>query len=80
MESKERNTRAYYYLAIAILFAGIILGMILGIITAENSDNGGSFSFVIMLYVWIATALFDIFVFAIYSICHRLDLLIDKKK
>ena len=33
-----------------------------------------------MLYIWIGTALFDIFVFGINSICYRLDLLIDKKE
>ena len=79
MKNRINHTKAYYYIALLILFAGIILGMVLGIVSAESSENAGAFSFAIMFYVWIITALFDIFVFGIYSIWHRLDLLIDKK-
>ncbi len=76
MKNRPKHTNAYLYIAITIIIAGIIIGMILGSMSAEEDVTAG---FTIMFYIWILTALFDIFVFGIYSICHRLDLLIDKK-
>ncbi len=76
MKNRPKHTNAYLYIAITILIAGIIVGMILGSMSAEEDVTAG---FKIMFYIWILTALFDIFVLGIYSICHRLDLLIDKK-
>lgn len=91
MKKRKNYTKAYYYIAIIIIFAGFIVGLILGevykvkVLTYESSISAKYneyeeyYNAGIMFYTWLATAAFDIFIFGIYSICHRLDLLIDKK-
>ena len=76
MKNRPNHTDVYFCIAIIILVIGIIAGMIIG--AASMSDNEVS-GILLMIYIWSLTGLLDIFIFAIYSICHRLDLLIDKK-
>ena len=80
---RRSHTRTYFYIAIIILILGFIGGIVLGgTYTVSKSSYFSSeeeFNGVLMLYCWVSTLLFDLFIFAIYSVCHRLDLLIDKK-
>lgn len=82
---RRSHTKAYLWIAITILILGFIGGIILGdtfkitTTTYTYLDNEEEFNSALMLYSWIGTLLFDLFIFAIYSICYRLDLLIDKK-
>lgn len=89
---RKNRTRAYLYIAISILMLGFISGIVCGAvfpvqklvyessISISYNEYENSFNGLLMLYIWIGTALFDIFVFGINSICYRLDLLIDKKE
>lgn len=91
MKKEKSYTNLYLYIAILVLFAGFIVGLTSGevfktkVLTYESPISSKyntyeeSFNTGLMFYIWIATAIFDTFVFGIYSICHRLDLLIDKK-
>lgn len=79
------NTGIYKRIAILILIFGFIGGICAGNAYAICSDYSTGciekeFNGDIMIYCWIGTILFDIFVFGIHSICYRLDLLIDKIK
>lgn len=88
---RKGHTRAYFRVAIIILVLGFIGGIGLGdkykkteliyesSISAEYNEYETTFNGELMIYSWTGTALFDLFVFAIYSICYRLDLIIDKK-
>lgn len=84
------HTKSYFYIAIIILILGFIGGIILGGTFKMSTLSYGSsiskyeynetFNSELMIYSWIGTLLFDLFVFAIHSICYRLDLIIDKKE
>jgi hypothetical protein len=74
---RKRHTKAYLYAALIILIIGFIGGIVLGNTFLDYYEE---FNFLLMLYVWIGTLLSDLFVFAIHSICYRLDLIIDKKE
>ena len=85
---RKKKTEIYLVIAIIILILGFIGGIVLGnqYKVLEKQHVFGSyyemkeaFNVGLMIYCWIGTMLFDIFVFGIYSICHRLDLLIEKK-
>ena len=86
---RGKCTKLYEWIAIIIMvmgfFGGIILGETYPKVVAETykylSDirYDESFNYAIMLYVWIGTFLFDVFIMAIHSVCYRLDLLIDQK-
>lgn len=88
---KKSYTEVYFYIAIIILVLGFIGGIVLGnvykkteliyesSISAIYNEYESTFNEGLMIYSWTATVLFDLFVFAIYSICYRLDLIIDKK-
>lgn len=85
---RRRNTNLYLVIAIIILILGFIGGIVLGdtyksidlsSITSDYDDYKESFNTALMIYSWTATVLFDLFIFAIHSICYRLDLLIDNK-
>ena len=69
------NTQNYLIIAIVILLLGLIGGFILGCVfpTVEDAFNG-----YLMIAVLIPIILFDVFIFALHSICYRLDLIIDK--
>ena len=78
----KRYKKAYLYFAIIVLILGVIGGIVLGSIYKLRTGylfTKEEFNVGLMLYCWLATLLFDLFIFAIYSVCHRLDLLIDKR-
>lgn len=89
---REKNTNKYKYIAIIILILGFIDGIIMGNIYKHSSliyksdlnpafnEYEYTFNTALMFYSWLASALLSLFIFAIHSICHRLDLIIDKKK
>lgn len=89
---RKSRTKAYLYIAIAILVLGFIGGIVLGdafkireltyesSISVKYNEYEETFNSALMLYSWIGTLLFDLFVFAVHSICYRLDLLIDKNR
>lgn len=89
---RRKNTKTYLTIAKVILVVGFFSGIILGnaykieVITSESAISSKYnqyeevFNSALMLYSWIGTFLFDLFVFAIHSICYRLDLIIDKKE
>lgn len=83
---KRRNhTKAYLWMAIIISYLGFVVGIILGnalkiTIGEFSAYREEIFNYGAMIYCWCATLVFDFFIFAVYSICYRLDLLIDKKE
>lgn len=80
--SRRSHTKAYLYVAITISILGFIGGICAGSVYKIQTGylfKKEEFNGTLMLYCWIATGLFDLFVFAIHSVCYRLDLLIDKK-
>ena len=87
---KARST-IYIILAWIIIVVAIIVGIILGStntvekLTFDSSasvfnSSKESFNVSIMLYTWLGGFILSIFTMGIGSICHRLDLLIDKEK
>ena len=72
---------------IAGFIGGIILGNLFKIttLTYESSidpkynEYEKIFNSTLMFCSWISTALLSVFIFAINSICYKLDLIIDKK-
>ena len=85
-DTNERhiNTRLYKRIAIIVLFAGFICGILLGNEYGICSDyltscSEKEFNSAVMIYCWSGTALLYILLMAIHSICYRLDLIIDKK-
>lgn len=88
---RRSHTKAYLYIAIVILILGFIGGIVLGdafkireltyesSISVKYNEYEETFNSALMLYSWVGTLLFDLFVFAVHSICYRLDLIIDKK-
>ena len=81
---RRSHSRTYLWFAIIILILGFIGGIVLGntfkitTTTYTYLDNEEVFNSALMIYSWIGTLLFDLFVFAVHSICYRLDLIIDK--
>ena len=85
-------SNAYKVVAIIILIAGFIGGIVCGNIfkvmtltyessvSVEYNEYEAVFNGALMLYVWIGTFLFDLFVLGIYSICKRLDLIANRLK
>lgn len=86
----ERNlyTNFYKYLTIAILLIGFILGIVFGyvfsienIIQSEFSwqedEIEKEFNAIAMLITWISTLAACIIPLSIYSICTRLEMIID---
>lgn len=85
-------TNAYSKIAILILILGFIGGIVMGNvfkvytltyespISAEYNDYEYIFNTALMIYCWIGTFLFDLFVLGIYSICKRLDLIANRLK
>lgn len=73
------NTQNYLIVAFVILFLGLVAGVVFGNLFSTTEYGEEVFNVYVMLFVWISTISFDIFIFAIHSICYRLDLLIDKK-
>lgn len=77
---RKNHTKSYLTVAIIILIIGTILGFVLGgVYEKSTSLYTKEFNSALMLYTWMVTAVLDIFIFAIHSICYRLDLIIDKK-
>lgn len=87
---KARST-IYIILAWIIIVASIIVGIILGgtntvkELTFDSSasvfnNSTESFNVSLMLYTWLGGFTLSILTMGIGSICHRLDLLIDKEK
>ena len=86
---KNNNNNIYLVIAIVILILGFIGGIVIGNVykivelVYESSvspiynEYESTFNGALMLYCWIGTILFDIFIFAVHSICYRLDLIID---
>ena len=85
INERTKNTKKYKIIAITILILGFVIGINAGNTYKICSDYTLSycteevFNGDLMLYCWIGTILFDLFIFGIHSICYRLDLLIDKK-
>lgn len=89
---RKSHTQFYFYIALVILLLGFISGIALGdtykitkltyesSISVKFNEYETSFNSDLMLYCWVGTLLFDLFVFAINSICYRLDLIIDRLK
>lgn len=87
---RKRNTNVYKVIAIIILFLGFIGGIVLGdtnrtielvyelSISSKYNEYEEVFNIGLMVSAWISTALLSLFIFAIYSICHRLDLIVEK--
>ena len=72
----QSGTYVYLYIALFILTLGFFGGVILG---NEFSIESGYINTLLMIEVWVGTALFSIIPFGIFSICRRQDLLISKK-
>lgn len=82
---KERKTHNCETIFWIILIIGIICGLIvLFACGSTKMDSDGNYYEVLgwslAVYCWVGTFLFDLFIMAIYSICKRLDLIIDKLK
>lgn len=88
----KNNTQWYFNIAIIILLVGFVGGIISGnvfeqkiliyesLADPEYNEYRTNFNWVIMLVTWISVTIFSIFIFGIGSVCHRLDLLINKTK
>ena len=80
---REKNTRRYKNLAFALLIICFVIGIICGFYFKKltiNSDGlyYDTLNWTIIFYFWIGgITLFSIYM-PIYSICHRLDLFINK--
>jgi len=78
----KSHTHIYFDLAIVVLILGFIGGIASGFMFPIKTGyiiSREEFNIGMMLYCWIGSSIFALLIFAIYSICHRLDLLIDKK-
>lgn len=79
---RKFGTNIYSTFAVLLLVFGIILGIYLGNKFPNIDINNGivnSFNTSLMLMCWFFSTIISIFLFAIRSICYRLDLLIDQK-
>ena len=85
---KARST-IYIILAWIIIIIAIVVGIIIGSINPVKTmtidsyvntfnNTNDTFNVILMLYIWLIGFVLGIFVMGIGSICHRLDLLIDK--
>lgn len=91
-EIRVTMSKAYIIIAWLIIIASIIAGIILGNtfkineLTYESSVSSiydkyeEVFNVALMFYTWIGGFILSMFIMGIGSICHRLDLLIDKEK
>lgn len=89
--SRRKSTNTYLLIGFIILIIGFFVGIFMGNsnkiekLTHVSSYNPkyneyeAVFNTAIMIYTWIGASLFSSFFFAISSICHRLDMIIDKK-
>lgn len=85
-------SKAYIVIAWIVIIASIIVGIALGdtfkvneltyesSIDIEYNKYEEVFNTSLMLYTWLGGFTLSIFTMGIGSICHRLDLLIDKEK
>ena len=75
--------KVYVVIAILILLVGFIMGIALGNAFPNEIEDGyggltSTFNYSLMLEVWGSSLIISVFVFAIYSICSRLDVLIKE--
>ncbi len=76
----KRTPKIYFTIATLILILGFIGGIVIGGTNKIlNDEYEKIFNTSLMIYCWIGDALFSMFVYAIGSIIHRLNLLIDKE-
>ena len=84
-------SKVYIVIAWLIIIASIIGGIVLGDTfkineltykssIAEYNEYEEIFNTALMFYTWIGGFILSMFIMGIGSICHRLDLLIDKEK
>lgn len=85
-------SKAYIVIAWLIIIVAIIVGIVLGnsykiseltyesSVDVEFNKYEEVFNVALMLYTWLGGLIIGIFTMGIGSICHRLDLLIDKEK
>ena len=87
---RKTSTNIYLYIAFLILIIGFIVGIVCGKTFATCNDTSSYFSSsttckdsnfntILMFAVWICSGIQSVFVFAVYSICNRLNILIDKE-
>ena len=86
---RKARTKIYLYIAILILLIGFIVGIICGSVFATCNDvslysisstcKDSSFNVLLMFVIWFSCGILSVFVFAVYSICTRLNVLIDKE-
>lgn len=84
---RKNGTKRYYTIGILVIIGGFLGGIILGAtyktvaeVVGEYDEYEKIFNVALMLETWIASILFSVWIFGFGSICHRLDLLIDKNK
>ena len=86
---RKRNTNNYKKIATFILITGFIGGIILGAFfktqtvkydsVLDSYDYNETFNYLLMSCSWAYSFLLSLSIYAVHSICYRLDLIIDKK-
>lgn len=69
---RKHGTNNYYAFGILVIIIGVVAGIILGSSSSENADPT-----LTMVYCIVGSIVFSVFIFAIHSICHRLDAIAD---
>ncbi len=79
------NSSCYWYkiCAIIILIVGLILGIVFGCVFSETSEviydevsEVESFNTMLMFSTWLSAFVLFVFIFGIYSVCSRLDVIV----
>lgn len=71
------NNNVYKKIAIALLVIGFLSGIVLGGLYADDKND---FQISLAIVIWLITLFTALPMFAVHSICYRLDLLINKKE
>lgn len=90
LDSRISMSKVYIAIGWIIILVAFILGIVLGNINTVSKFEYNSslridintkvFNTALMFYTWIGGFILSMFIMGIGSICHRLDLLIDKEK